>query len=121
MLLKNGALDVYTIPIMMKKNRPAVLLSCLCKERDRDNLVHLILTHTSTLGVRMSTYSRDILERSEVTLKTEYGNIRVKRAFGFGVEKIKPEYDDVLEAAQRHGIPFSVVRDAVSQIASLRE
>ena len=112
LLFENGALDVYTTPITMKKNRPAVMLSCLCEEDKRDNLVQLMLHHTSTLGVRIAMYGRVILSRSVETVSTGYGDIHVKHAEGFGVIKYKPEYDDVLEAANRHGVPFMVVYDA---------
>ena len=111
-LLENGALDVYTTPIMMKKNRPAVILSCLCSEDKRDKLAALMLQHTSTLGVRISTCRRDILSRNTGVVGTEYGDIRVKTAHGFGVIKHKPEYDDVQAAAKQHGVPFTTVCNA---------
>jgi len=112
LLLDHGALDVYTTPIMMKKNRPAVMLSCLCAEDKRDNLARLILEHTTTLGVRITTCNRDVMNRSAGTVRTEYGDIRVKHAHGFGVIKNKPEYDDVLAAAKQHGVPFTTVHKA---------
>ena len=114
-LFENGALDVYTTPIMMKKSRPAVILSCLCVEENRDALVRLILEHTSTLGVRTAIYHREVLQRSVETISTEYGDIRVKCANGFGVMKCKPEYDDVHAAANRHGVPFMTVYDAATR------
>ncbi|MCL1835531.1 MAG: nickel pincer cofactor biosynthesis protein LarC [Oscillospiraceae bacterium] len=110
-LFDNGALDVYSTPIMMKKSRPAVMLSCLCEQEKRDLLTRLMLLHTSTLGVRVARYSRSVLTRGAVTVKTKYGDIRVKRAHGFGAVKSKPEYSDVVAAAKRHGIPFSEVYD----------
>jgi uncharacterized protein (DUF111 family) len=112
LLFDNGALDVYTTPIMMKKNRPAVKLSCLCTEESRDKLSRMMLEHTTTLGVRISLCNRRVLTRATETVSTEYGEIRVKRAYGFGVTKFKPEHDDVLAASKRHGVPFTTVRDA---------
>jgi hypothetical protein len=112
LLLENGALDVYTVPIMMKKNRPAVLLSCLCTEGKKDMLAKLMLEHTTTLGVRVAASSREVLARTTKTVSTEYGEIRVKSAQGFGIQKRKPEYDDVLKAAKKHGIPFATVHEA---------
>ena len=117
LLFENGALDVYTTPITMKKNRPAVMLSCLCSEENRDTLARLMLRHTSTLGVRIAAYRREVLSRSNETLPTEYGDIRVKCAEGFGITKYKPEYDDVLAAAARCGVPFMAVHDAAAQAA----
>ena len=117
MLFENGALDVYTTPIMMKKNRPAVMLTCLCLAGKRDELALVMLKHTSTLGVRITTCHRDILSRTIVTVKTEYGDIRVKRAQGFGIQKLKPEYEDVAQAAKQHGVPFMTVHDAAARAA----
>jgi len=111
-LFENGALDVYAIPIMMKKNRPAVMLSCLCNEDKRDKLARLMLEHTSTCGVRVTKCHRDVLDRVIETVPTLYGDIRVKHARGFGTAKNKPEYDDVLAAAKRHGVPFTTVYEA---------
>jgi uncharacterized protein (DUF111 family) len=116
-LLENGALDVYAIPIMMKKNRSAVMLSCLCAEEKRDKLKRLMLENTSTLGIRATTCSRDVLNRTLSTVSTEYGDIRVKHASGFGVAKHKPEYDDVLAAAKQYGVPFTTVYNAASWAA----
>ena len=122
-LLENGALDVYTTPIMMKKNRPAIMLSCLCDKDKSVGLARLILEHTTTLGVRISTYHREVLSRTIETYATEFGDIRVKRADGMGVIRYKPEYDDVLAAANQHDVPFITVYDAAMQAAhnKLRE
>ncbi|MCL2227529.1 MAG: nickel pincer cofactor biosynthesis protein LarC [Oscillospiraceae bacterium] len=111
-LFENGALDVYTTPIMMKKNRQAVMLSCLCREELRDGLVRLMLEHTTTLGVRVTKCRRDVMPRTTATVSTEYGDIRIKVAHGFGIAKKKPEYDDVRNAAKRHGIAYKAVYDA---------
>ena len=108
-LLENGALDVYTTPIMMKKNRPAVILSCLCTEESYNTLAKLVLTHTTTLGIRTQRFNRIIMERKVETVKTQYGDIRVKKAESFGINKVKPEYDDVLAAAKQHNVPFQTV------------
>jgi uncharacterized protein (DUF111 family) len=116
-LLSKGALDVYTIPIMMKKNRQAVMLTCLCHDENRDDLVRQILEHTTTLGVRMTQCRRDTMSRSVDRVETEYGEIRVKRARGFGLAKEKPEYDDVLEAARQHNVPYKTVYDAAIDAA----
>ena len=97
----------------MKKNRPAVKLSCLCTEETHDTLAQLLIKHTTTLGVRTAKYQRTTMERTTQIIKTEYGDIRIKRAEGFGIIKQKPEYDDVLEASKKHGIPFQIVYDAV--------
>ena len=115
--LENGALDVFATPIMMKKSRPAVMLTCLCTEESRDDLSRLMLKHTSTLGVRISSHRRDVLTRTVQTASTKYGTIKMKHAHGFGTIKTKPEYDDVLDAAKKHGIPFLTVYDAALSTA----
>ena len=117
LLLRSGALDVYSTPILMKKNRPAVMLTCLCDEKSRDELSRLMLGHTSTLGVRISSHRRDVLKRTEQTVTTKYGMIRIKHAHGFGTMKIKPEYDDVAKAARKHSVPFAAVYDAATDAA----
>jgi len=111
-LLENGALDVFTTPIMMKKNRPAIMLTCLCKEETCDIITELMIKHTATLGVRIKECHRKIMQRTTSTVKTDYGEIRVKHAKGFGTEKRKPEYDDVRTAAKKHNVPFQTVYDA---------
>jgi len=111
-LLNNGALDVYTVPIMMKKNRPAVMLTCLCTEESHDTFVKLIIKHTSTLGVRTTMHYRTIMQRTNKTVQTEYGSIRLKQAQGLGITKMKPEYDDVMAASIANNVSFRTVYDA---------
>ncbi len=109
LLLKNGALDVFVTPISMKKNRPASLLTCLCRPEDREKFSRLILLHTTTLGIRYTDCRREALRRSFETVETPYGPIRFKRGDGYGIRKSKPEYEDVSAAAQKHGVSFSEV------------
>jgi len=117
-LFEKGALDVYTTPIMMKKNRQAVMVTCLCKEWERDELVRTMLEHTTTLGVRVAEYRRDTMTRTVETIPTEYGRIRVKMARGFDIAKEKPEYADVLKAAKQHNVPYKTVYDAAIRAAN---
>ena len=119
-LFENGALDVYSTPIIMKKNRLAVMLSCLCADGERDELIRLMLVHTSTLGVRISVCRREVMTRAIEEIPTEYGNIRVKRAYGYGTSKLKPEYDDVLAAASKNDVPFLKVFNAALRAAEER-
>jgi uncharacterized protein (TIGR00299 family) protein len=94
-ILENGALDVWTAPIQMKKNRPAVLFSVLCKKEQADFFAKLILKHTTTFGVRQEILSRHILDRKIKTKITPYGKIRIKAGFAGAIKKSKPEYEDV--------------------------
>jgi uncharacterized protein (TIGR00299 family) protein len=109
LLLESGALDVFTTPIYMKKNRPATMLTCLCRPDDTHHLSQLLLRHTTTLGVRYQTLKRDVMDYTVYTVETAYGGIRIKSARGHGYQKEKPEYEDVRAAAQKHGVPFSQV------------
>jgi len=95
LLRRNGALDVYTVPIQMKKNRPGVMLCCLCKTADQEKFAMLMLKHTTTIGVRYHRLERYTLEREFYTEETPNGPVRMKRSYGYGIEKVKPEFDDI--------------------------
>lgn len=110
-LLEKGALDVYIIPIQMKKNRPGYKLVCLCRPDDEDRMVQLILQHTTTLGVRCSDRRRHTMERHIETIETEYGAVRIKKASGFGVEKSKLEYDDLARIARENGLSLADIKE----------
>ncbi len=114
-LLDAGALDVYTLPAGMKKNRPGILLACLCRMDDREKMAKLLFTHTTTLGVRESLCSRYTLERAQETVETPYGPVQVKKSSGWGVQRQKPEYDDMATLAQKHGVSLEDVCSAVWQ------
>ena len=108
-----GALDAWFTPIQMKKNRPAVLLSVLCKPEDRESLVGLIYTETSTLGIRVREVERECLEREIVRVETKYGAIDVKVGkFNGRVVNAMPEYEQVRAIAHERGVAFRFVRDA---------
>ncbi|HCJ40301.1 nickel pincer cofactor biosynthesis protein LarC [uncultured Ruminococcus sp.] len=109
-LLGAGAADVFTTPIYMKKNRPAVMLTVLCTEQQRETVLPLIFKHTSTLGVRERSCERYLLERTESIVSTGYGDIRVKKSFGYGVERVKPEYDDVSRIAADNGLSIGEIK-----------
>lgn len=95
LLRKQGALDVYTLPIQMKKNRPGIMLCCLCKANDREKFAILMLKHTTTIGVRWHTFKRYTLNREFYTEETPAGPVRMKRSYGYGIEKVKSEFDDI--------------------------
>lgn len=110
-LWEAGALDVTTAPIGMKKNRPGVQLTCLCRLEDREKLVSVLFAHTTTLGVRESLCTRYTLARSQRTVETEHGPVRVKEARGWGVTREKPEYEDVANIAREHGLTLDQVKE----------
>ena len=112
-LFRAGARDAYTQPIGMKKSRPGVLLSVICMPEDADRLAAVMMKHTTTLGIRRQDLDRYALRRSIETVETPYGEIRVKRASGMGVERAKPEYDDLAALAEKHGVPLETIRKEI--------
>ncbi len=116
LLMDAGALDVYTAAVGMKKGRPGTLLSCLCAWERREEFARLILTHTPTLGVRIYAPERMKLSRSVQTLETRYGPVRVKRASGYGIEKAKPEYEDLSRISRETGRPITVLRREIEKL-----
>lgn len=106
-LFAAGALDVFTIPVGMKKNRPGVLLTCMCRAEKREEMIRLLMLHTTTLGIRETVCNRYVLNRSVETVDTEFGTVRIKKASGWGVQREKPEYEDVAEIARKQGISLA--------------
>lgn len=108
-LLNFGALDVYTLPIQMKKSRPGTMLVCLCKEEDKEKFSLLILKYTSTLGVRASLCERFGLNREVNSKDTKYGSIHIKNASGYDITRSKAEYEDVAALAREKDISYMEV------------
>ena len=134
--LQNGALDAFTVPCTMKKGRPGVLVTVLCKDPDQKQMTKLILQHTTTLGVRSAIKKRWVLSRTEsetvipddvlanVTapnmpagsktqeLKTTCNDctIRSKTSTGFGITRNKYEHDDLEKIARTYGLTLAQVR-----------
>lgn len=108
-LLKQGALDVTSAPLVMKKGRSGILFTVLCRPDDEERIAHAILRETSTSGIRVRHCSKYILTPSSRTIKTKYGPIRIKCADGYGIHHEKPEYEDVANAARHAMIPFQDV------------
>ena len=107
-LLNAGALDVYTIPIQMKKNRPGILLTCLCEMEEREKFTGLFFLHTSTRGVRYQVFERAKLESTFETRKTSYGNIRIKKSSGYGIQKEKAEFEDLKSVVLKNHCALSL-------------
>ena len=109
-LFEAGALDVFTVPIGMKKSRPGVLFNCICRQEDKEKMVRLIFKHTSTIGIRETICQRYVLDRSEDVVHTQYGDVRIKKSQGYGVKKIKPEYNDLEKLATANNIDISDIK-----------
>lgn len=103
-LLGSGALDAFTVPIGMKKSRPGVLITVLCREDRKDTMIRLLLKHTTTLGVREFPSQRYTLNRTVETVDTPYGPIRKKVSSGYGVRREKYEYEDLSKTAREQGL-----------------
>lgn len=103
-LMDNGALDVFTTAIGMKKSRPGIMLTILCRPEDKEALLPLIFRHTTTLGVRENRLHRYTLDRRTETVNTPYGPVHQKIATGYGVERKKYEYEDLARLARGHGL-----------------
>ncbi|MDR1263699.1 MAG: nickel pincer cofactor biosynthesis protein LarC [Oscillospiraceae bacterium] len=112
LLLKTGALDMTVIPVQVKKNRPGLIISCLCESDQADDMAALLLRHTSTYGVRRWDCVKYMLDRRFETVQTAYGSITMKHGVGYGVSRVKPEFDDCARAARQSGAPIEAVMRA---------
>lgn len=99
-LVFSSALDVFTTPIMMKKQRPGTMLTVLCKVDDIDNVRDLIFKHTTSLGIRYHRCDRYILNRSTGDIDWGGHTIAFKKSCGFGVVRDKYEYDSLAAIAK---------------------
>jgi pyridinium-3,5-bisthiocarboxylic acid mononucleotide nickel chelatase len=113
--LATGALDVFGTAVQMKKNRPGMLLTVLCRIEDSRALTHLIFAETTTLGVRMRQEKRATLARRHVTIPTKWGDIRMKLANMNGsISNYAPEYEDCRRIAEQRHVPLrTVMQEAV--------
>jgi uncharacterized protein (TIGR00299 family) protein len=108
--LGGGALDVYTTPVQMKKNRPGTLLTVLCKPQDMNVLMSLIFAETTTFGARTYRAQRRVLPREWVNVATDYGDVRIKVSRVNGrILHVAPEYDDCRKLAVEKNVPLQKV------------
>ena len=113
-LFAAGAIEVYTIPVTMKKSRPGNLLCVMCQESKKEIILQTIFKHTTTLGIRENISRRYFLDRHIETLKTEFGDVRVKLAQGYGVTRRKFEYEDLAKIARDTGMSIEEVTERLS-------
>ena len=105
-----GALDVYTTPVQMKKNRPGTLLTVLCKPQDTNALMSLIFAETTTFGVRTYRAQRRVLPREWVSVATDYGEVRIKVSRVNGrILHVAPEFEDCKKLAAEKDVPLQRV------------
>ena len=117
-LFKAGAIDVYFSPILMKNNRPATKISVLSERSNREKLSKILLTETSSFGVRFHEVDRIILDREVLSLKTPFGVIKIKlgRMEGITVQA-SPEFEDCKKAARKNKLPVKNVYESVLALA----
>ncbi len=108
--LMEDALDVFTIPVYMKKNRPGIMLVCVCENEKREDMIRMIFKHTSTRGVRYSEAERAKLESTFYERDTKYGAVRIKKSEGFGTLNEKPEFEDLRRLADKNGAALNEIR-----------
>ena len=109
-ILIEGALDIYTQSIYMKKNRPATKLCIMCEEKDLEKFIDIIIKETSTFGVRYNKYNRVKIDRQFTKLKTPYGDVSVKLGYYKGkLIKVTPEYEDCKKIAKNTEIPLNML------------
>jgi uncharacterized protein (DUF111 family) len=112
-LLAAGALDVFSTPIQMKKNRPGVLLSVLCRDEDVERLEDIVFRETTTFGVRRYRVLRHKLRRRPHTVETPWGPVEGKLGWrAGGPPKFAPEFESCRRVAEEQGIAFREVYQA---------
>ena len=113
--LAAGALDVYTTPVQMKKNRPGTLLTVLCKPQDTNSLMTLIFAETTTFGVRTYRAQRRVLPREWMSVATDFGDVRIKVSRVDGrILHVAPEFEDCKRLAAEKDVPLqSVIAEAM--------
>ncbi|OGV48444.1 MAG: TIGR00299 family protein [Lentisphaerae bacterium GWF2_52_8] len=112
-LMEAGALDVFTCPLQMKKQRPGVLLSVLCREEDRTRMIEMIFRQTSSFGIRVRSTERAILARRHVTASTPFGAVRIKVGSLRGEDiSAAPEISDCAKLADEKGLSLRSVWEA---------
>ncbi|MBP5239509.1 MAG: nickel pincer cofactor biosynthesis protein LarC [Oscillospiraceae bacterium] len=109
-LFQQGALDVFFTSIGMKKSRPGVMLTCICRAEQREVLLRCLFQHTSSLGIRETACRRYVLNREIRTEYTAYGPVRVKHAEGYGVSREKAEYEDLKRVAEEQSLTLGEAR-----------
>jgi len=110
-----GALDVYTIPADMKKNRPGTLLCCLIRNENRTPVLNAVFRHTSTLGIRETACRRYAMHRQIETVAGPLGEVRYKVSNGFGVTRKKAEFEDMAAIARETGLSLREVRERLQK------
>lgn len=102
-LFEAGAVEVFTIPVQMKKNRPGTLFCVLCTQEKHDVVVRTLFQYTTTIGIREKKCDRYVLDRTIESINTAYGQVHYKHSSGYGIQRDKYEYEDLVHIARKQG------------------
>ncbi len=115
-LFAAGALDVFTVPIQMKKNRPGMLLTVICAPEKAAELEAILFRETGTFGIRKHTAERSKLQREAVSIETPWGLVKAKRGWrADGFEVLTPEYEDSARVARENSVPLREVYRSIQK------
>ncbi len=117
-LMEAGARDVTVTPIVMKKGRPAYMLTVMINDfgqAEKQRVIELIFRYTTTIGIRELISERYILDRRETVVSTPYGEVRCKIVSGYGTERFKFEYEDLARIARGQDISIADARKLVQK------
>ena len=115
-LFAAGAADVFLTSVIMKKNRPGIILSVICEKGVESAIKETIFTETTTIGLRTTTFMKSTLARKSVSLNTEFGEVRFKLSYlGKRLVSAKPEADDCRAIAVQTGLPLKEVTARLSR------
>ena len=110
-LMEAGARDVFVTPVIMKKNRPGHVITVICSPQDKEKMVQGIFKYTTTIGIRQTIHPRYVLQRRVDEAETELGTVRYKVSEGYGVKRVKFEYDDISKIAEENELSLEEVKE----------
>ena len=113
-LFEAGARDVFYTPVYMKKNRPAYMLTVICRDSDADRMEDIMFRETTTIGIRRTHVERSVMDRYKVTVDSPIGRVEVKVCSRNGIRRFYPEYDSLSKICCEKGIPYREGYDRVS-------
>ena len=114
-LFAAGAVEVYTLPVGMKKSRPGTLIRAIAAAEKKEAVISAFFRHTTTIGVRETETKRYVLSRSVETRQTAYGTVRIKRSEGYGTVKEKIEFEDLARIARENGFSLEEAKERVER------
>ena len=114
-LFKNGVLDVYITPVIMKKGRPGNIISVLCEKKNFKDVVEIIFNETTTIGLRVSDIKRLKLKRELIEINTPFGKVKAKKIYIDEEEKIIPEYEECKKIAEKNKLPLNKVYNIINK------